>query len=392
MRVLLTGGGTAGHVNPALAIADVIRRNAPNSDIAFVGVRGGREEDLVPREGYPLYFVESVGFKRPLWNPKNLHALFVAKRSPNAPQTQKILDDFKPDVVIGTGGYASWPIMKAAAERGIPTAIHESNAQPGLTVKKLRKDVTRIWVNFEATQAALGYPGKTVYVGNPLRESYENISRVRARSFFGIPDDQIVVLSFGGSLGAEALNDAALEVMQNCGAMHPEVLHWHATGKRNYDAVRARFEELGLDRCPNCVILDYFYDMPYRMAAADLVISRAGAMTLSELANLGRAAILIPSPNVADDHQTVNASALAEANAAVMIPENALPDGMLTEAVMDLLSAPHRLRELQTNIRAFAGPDAGRLVWQEITAMLAGKPTSGENEKQKENEKKGQRK
>ena len=371
MRVLLTGGGTAGHINPALAIADIIRRNAPASTIAFVGVKGGREEDLVPREGYPLYFVESIGFTRPIWHPKNLRAFRMALRSPHAPETQKILDDFRPDLVIGTGGYACWPIMKAAAERGIPTAVHESNAKPGLAVKRLRKDVSRIWINFESTEATLGCPGKTRHVGNPLRQTYENISRKRARSFFGIPDDQIVVLSFGGSLGADALNDAALELMQNCGAMHPEVLHWHATGKRNYEALRTRFEEYGLDQSPNCRIFDYFYDMPYRMAAADLVISRAGAMTLSELAHLGRAAILIPSPNVADDHQTANATALADRNAAVLIPESALPDGTLTEAVMDLLSTPDRLRELQTNIREFAGPNAGYLIWQEILDLIS---------------------
>ena len=378
MRVLLTGGGTAGHINPALAIADIIRRNAPACEIAFVGVKGGREEDLVPREGYPLYYVESVGFARPIWHPKNLRALRLALRSPHAPETQKILDDFKPDIVIGTGGYACWPLMKAAAERGIPTAVHESNAQPGLAVKRLKKSVDRIWVNFEITKEKLGVPEKTKHVGNPLRECYESISRERARAHLGVSEDKIVLLSFGGSLGADAINDAALEVMQNCGALHPEVLHWHATGKRNYDATRSRFEEVGLDRSPNCCIFDYFYDMPYRMAAADLIISRAGAMTISELSRLGRAAILIPSPNVADDHQTANARALAEQNAAVLIPETALPDGTLTEAVVDLLSSPARIRELQTNIRQFSGPDAGQLIWQEIVAL-----TSNAKSKQK---------
>ena len=371
MRVLLTGGGTAGHINPALAIADVIRRNAPASEIAFVGVKGGREEDLVPREGYPLYYVESVGFARPIWRLKNLRALRLALRSPHAPETQKILDDFKPDLVIGTGGYACWPIMKAATERGIPTAVHESNAKPGLAIKRLKKQVDRIWVNFEVTQKELGVPDKTKRVGNPLRECYESISRERARAHLGVSQEQIVVLSFGGSLGADAINDAALEVMQNCGALHPEILHWHATGKRGYDATRSKFEELGLEQSPNCRIFDYFYDMPYRMAAADLIISRAGAMTISELSRLGRAAILIPSPNVVDDHQTANARALADQNAAVLIPESALPDGMLTEAVVDLLSSPARMRELQTNIHNFSGPDAGQLIWQEIVALTA---------------------
>lgn len=373
MRVLLTGGGTAGHINPALAIAEIIRRNAPASEIAFVGIKGGREEDLVPREGYPLYFVESIGFARPVWRPKNLRALRMAMRSPRAPETLAILDEFRPDLVIGTGGYACWPIMKAAADRGIPTAVHESNAKLGLAIRKLKRHVDRIWVNFESTEQEVGLPTKTKHVGNPLRESYESLTRERARAYLGIGDDRIVVLSFGGSLGSDALNDAALEFMQNCVAMHPEVVHWHAAGKRGYEALKSRFEEHGLDQSPNCRLFDYFYDMPYRMAAADLVISRAGAMTLSELAQLGKAAILVPSPNVVDDHQTANARALADRNAAVLIPETALSDGALTEAVIDLLSTRDRLRELQTNIHMFAGPDAGSLIWQEIVELTAKK-------------------
>lgn len=371
MRVLLTGGGTAGHINPALAIADLIRRNAPGSEIAFVGVRGGREEDLVPREGYPLYFVESVGFSRPLLSFKNLRALRLAIRSPHQAKTQQILDHFRPDIVIGTGGYACWPIVKAAAERGIPTAVHESNAKPGLTVKRLKKYVDRIWYHFESTGKEFGNSEKARRVGNPLRENFENIDRNRAREKYGIHSDQIVVLSFGGSLGADALNAAVLDLMKDCITMHPEVLSWHATGKRNYDSVRQTFEDLELYRSPNCCLFDYFYDMPFRMAAADLVICRAGAMTLSELAALGKPAILVPSPNVANDHQTANAKALAQRNAAVLIPERELQNGELTAAVTDLLTDPGRLYELKRNIRKYADRDAGKRIWREITELLS---------------------
>ena len=380
MRVLLTGGGTAGHINPALAIADLIRRNAPGSEIAFVGVRGGREEDLIPREGYPLYFVESVGFARPLFHPKNLRALHLAIHSPHREKTQKILNEFRPDIVIGTGGYACWPIMKAAAERGIPTAVHESNAKPGLTVKRLKRYVDRIWYNFESTGGELGNVEKARRVGNPLRENFESIDRRRAREKYGVLPGQIVVLSFGGSLGADALNDAALELMQNCVTMHPEVLHWHATGKRNYETVRTNFEDLELYRSPNCCLFDYFYDMPYRMAAADLVICRAGAMTLSELAKLGKAAILVPSPNVANDHQTANAKALSDRSAAVLVPEQELRNGALTEAVTDLLSNPGQMRELRTNIQKYADRETGKRIWQEITELIS----RGKTKKQKQ--------
>ena len=371
MRVLLTGGGTAGHINPALAIADLIRRNAPGSEIAFVGIRGGREEDLVPREGYPLFYVDSAGFSRPLFSPKNLRVLRQAVFSPFAKKTTAILDQFHPDVVIGTGGYACWPIMAAAARRRIPTAVHESNAIPGLTIKRLKNRVDRVWINFESTADALGSSDRILRVGNPLRESFGCTDRRQARERLGIPEDATVILSFGGSLGAEHVNTAVLELMHGFVSAQPRVIHFHAAGKRDFGRIRELASQMGLDGCPNCLLSDYFYDMPDRMAAADLVISRAGAMTLSELALTGKAAILIPSPYVADDHQTANARALAERGAAVLIPEASLAEGTLTETVRGLLANPGRMEAMRTNIRRFADPDAGERIWGEIVRMTS---------------------
>lgn len=369
MRVLLTGGGTAGHINPALAIADLIRRNAPGSEIAFVGIRGGKEEDLVPREGYPLFYVESSGFAKPIYSPKNLKVLWTALNSPYSKKTLEILDRFRPDIVIGTGGYACWPIMSAAARRGIPTAVHESNAVPGLAVKQLKNKVDRVWVNFEDTAAAIGKPDKTVRVGNPLRAGFGCSDRQQARKRLGIPDHSTVILSFGGSLGAEDVNVAVLELMRDFVASHPEILHFHAAGKRDYQRISERFEEYGLNRSENCCLTDYFYDMPDRMAAADLVISRAGAMTLSELAQTGKAAILIPSPYVAYDHQTSNARVLASREAAVLVPEASLANGALTETVRGLFSDPEQMERMRQNIRQFADADAGELIWKEILRL-----------------------
>lgn len=370
MRVLLTGGGTAGHINPALAIAETIRQNDPGAVIEFVGIRNGKEVDLVPREGYKLHFVHSMGIKRSL-SPSNIKALWTAYTSPKAKETQKILDDFHPDIVIGTGGYASWPIMKAAADRGIPTAVHESNAIAGLTVKQLQKYVDRIWVNFEKTVEELKYKNKAVRVGNPLRAQFGGISKESARRELGLKEGEMLLLSFGGSLGAENVNRAVLELMEKFTKEHPEIIHVHATGKRDFEEISKLFEEKGLHKHPNCRIVDYIYQMPVYMSAAELVISRAGAMTLSELAQMKKTSILIPSPNVVDQHQLKNAKALADANAAVLVEEKDFEKDALLLAVEALFSSPTKRMALQCNVEAFADRDANEHIWREIQQLIS---------------------
>lgn len=370
MRVLLTGGGSAGHINPALAIAETVKQNDPNATIAFVGIRNGKEEDLVPREGYPLHYVESMGIRRSL-SPKNIKALWLALTSPYSKQTNRILDGFQPDIVIGTGGYACWPIMAAAARRGIPTAVHESNALPGLAVRQLQGRVDRIWINFSKTAELLRKKEKTVQVGNPLRNGFGGLSKAEARKRLGISEDRFFILSFGGSLGAEEVNRAIVEMMQGFSARHPEILHVHATGKRDFAETNAGFQNAGLKECENCILLDYIYDMPLRMAAADLVISRAGAMTLSELALMQKTSILIPSPNVADNHQYLNAKTLADAGAAICLQESEFADGALTRIAEQLFEDANARASMEQAIRNFADPDANRRIWDEICALTA---------------------
>ena len=368
MRLLLTGGGTAGHINPALAIAETVKKNDPTAVIEFVGIQNGKEADLIPREGYSLHFVESMGIRRSL-SPANFKALWLALTSPYSKQTNQILDDFKPDIVIGTGGYACWPIMAAAARRGIPTAVHESNALPGLAVRRLQKKVDRIWINFSRTTELLRSKTKTVQVGNPLRNGFGGMSKSEARRSLGISEDRFLILSFGGSLGAEEVNRAVIEMMKKISAQHPEVLHVHATGKRDFEESMGLFRKEGLHEHSNCILMDYIYDMPVRMAAADLVISRAGAMTLSELALMKKACILIPSPYVADNHQYLNAKTLADADAAVLIEENTLKDGALTAAAQLLLRDGAQRKRMETSISAFADPNANRRIWDDILTL-----------------------
>lgn len=369
MRLLLTGGGTAGHINPALAIAETVKKNDPTAEIAFVGIQTGKEADLIPREGYPLYFVESMGIRRSL-SFSNIKAVWLALTSPYSHQTTKILDDFQPDIVIGTGGYACWPIMAAAARRKIPTAVHESNALPGLTVRRLQKKVDKIWTNFKKTSDMLKEKEKIVRVGNPLRGGFGDITREAAKKKLGIADGRLLLLSFGGSLGAENMNRAVIRVMREFSAEHPEVLHVHAAGKRDYAETKRLFCEAGLQAHSNCILLEYIYDMPLRMAAADLVISRAGAMTLSELALMQKAGILVPSPYVADNHQYLNAKTLADAGAAVLTEEKDLPDGALLQSVRTLLADPEARSKMEQKIGLFADRNANRRIWDEIQLLL----------------------
>lgn len=371
MRVLMTGGGTGGHVNPAIAIADTIKAHIPMAEIAFVGTKRGIENKLVPAAGYRLYHVDVRGFRRSL-SPANIRAAYLALTSPIA--AKKIIREFRPDVVIGTGGYVSWPLLVAASKLGVPSAVHESNAVPGLAVRRLVPYVDKIFVNFAITGEKLGAPQKTMHVGSPLRADFGEIKKEDARAKIGLPQNcDKYIVSFGGSLGAERVNKAMLDLMRDYLKEHPNIYCMHATGAAGYDETRAAFDAAGLDACKNIELTEYIYDMPIRMAAADLVISRSGAITLSELALAKKASILIPSPNVTDDQQYKNAKVLADAGAAVLVRESELDEGRMCREVSALLESPECMRKLEENIAAFAVPDANELIYKEIAALAGSK-------------------
>jgi UDP-N-acetylglucosamine--N-acetylmuramyl-(pentapeptide) pyrophosphoryl-undecaprenol N-acetylglucosamine transferase len=369
MRVLLTGGGSGGHVNPAIAIADTIRANQPDAEIAFVGVKGGKECDLVPRAGYPLYFVESQGIRRSL-SPSNIKALITAVTSPHSKQTKEILTNFKPDIVIGTGGYVCWPLLRAAAYAGIPTMVHESNCQPGLAVKMLQHSIDTILLNFQETQEYLQKKKKCVVVGNPLRGGFGAISKEVARKKLGIGEDEVLVLCSAGSLGSASINTAVLDMLRLLAPARPNTRFVLSAGVKNIESARALHREYELDRCPNVTVEDYIYDMPTQVAAADVVISRAGAMSLSEVARMGKACVIIPSPYVADNHQLRNATAMADREAALLVEEKDFSGGALPRAVISLLDEPDLRRKLEKNIRDFANADANRLIYERVVEAV----------------------
>ncbi|HCG67763.1 MAG TPA: undecaprenyldiphospho-muramoylpentapeptide beta-N-acetylglucosaminyltransferase [Clostridiales bacterium] len=371
MRVLMTGGGTGGHVNPAIAIADTIKEHIPSAEIAFVGTKRGIENKLVPAAGYKLYHVDVRGFRRSL-SLANIRAAFLAAVSPIV--AIKLVKEFKPDVVIGTGGYVSWPLLVAASKLGVPSAVHESNAVPGLAVRRLVPYVDKIFVNFAVTGETLGAPEKTMHVGSPLRTDFGTVTRREAREKLGLPDScRQYVVSFGGSLGAERVNSAVLDLMRDYLSKHPDIYCTHACGASGYEETHRQFEEAGLDKAANLELVEYIYDMPLRMAAADMVISRSGAITLSELAAAQKAAVLIPSPNVTDNQQYKNAKVFADAGGAVLIEEKDLTPERICSEVSAVLENPARMHRLEKNISAFAVPDSNERIYREIISLADGK-------------------
>ncbi len=368
MRVIMTGGGTGGHVNPAIAIANTIAENEPGSEILFVGTERGIENKLTKAAGYPIRHVKIAGFRRSL-SLKNIKAAYLAFVSPM--RAKKIVKDFKPDIVIGTGGYVCWPVLVAASKMGVPTAVHESNAFPGVAVRKLQHYVDRIWLNFAESEKYLTAKDKLLRVGNPLRGAFGTVERTEARKKLGIDGKyEHFILSFGGSMGAEKVNEACLGLMRDYVKEHPEIYHLHACGSIELEEATKMFREYGLDRCENVKLVEYIYDMPLQMEAADLVICRAGAMTVSELAMRKKPSVMIPSPNVTDNHQYKNAKALSDRGATVLIEESSLSGGTLENAVSELLSNDGKRAEMGEAVYSFSCADANKVIYGEIKKLV----------------------
>jgi len=369
MKVLLAGGGTAGHINPAIAIANTIKAHDKSAEIAFIGTKKGMENNLVAKAGYPLYHIEMRGLRRSLSlsNIKTAYYYFTAPI-----KAKKLLLNYKPDVVIGTGGYLSWPLLHAAAKLGIPTAVHESNAIPGKAVKMLEKDVDRIYINFPSTEQYFTETDKILCVGNPLITVPDTKAENDLREKLNIPaNTKKILLSFGGSLGAQRVNEEVLALMRDYTAHHPEIFHIHATGKIEYEDAMAMAKEYGIDNKPNIRLLEYIYDMPLWEKAADAVICRAGAMTIAEMALLGKACILIPSPNVVNNHQYENANGLAVAGAAIMHEEKDLSPETLISSVKSIFENSGISASLSRAIKEFAKPDAAEDIYKDLLLLTS---------------------
>lgn len=369
MRIIFAGGGTAGHINPAIAIANQIKKNIPDAEIAFIGTKRGMENNLVAKAGYPIHHIEIQGLHS-LISFSTIKTAYYFLTSPG--KAKKLIKEFQPDVVVGTGGYLSWPLLKAAYSMGVPCAVHESNAIPGRAVKMVEKMVDRIYINFPSTADAFEPTSqeKILCVGNPLICAPDLSGETDLRKKLQIPDTaKKIVLSFGGSLGAERVNEEILALMRDHIAKDPEIFHIHATGKIEYEAAMEKAKEYGLLDCPNIRLLEYIYDMPLWERIADVVICRAGAMTLAEMALLGKACIVIPSPNVAHNHQYENAKRLAEVGAAVMIEEKEISTELLSQSLSRILNDAAAAQAMRQMIQTFAHPDAADQIFADLQTL-----------------------
>jgi len=372
MNVLMTGGGTAGHVNPAIAIADTIKKKYPEAHIAFAASteRSDKAKELLSRTLYEeFYSIDICGMRSPVFHPGNVRTACLMAKSQM--QAKKLITKFKPDIIIGTGGYASWPLLAAGSRMGVPTLVHESNALPGKALMQVRGKVDRILVNFPEAAELFGQPDKTSVVGNHLLHGFHACDRAEARRKIDADGRyRYMVLAFGGSRGAMMVNRYVFEMIESMAKTHPDVLFVTATGKDYYEEYKEKYTKAGLYKLSNVRVSEYIYDMPVQMAAADIVISRAGAMTVSELALMGKAAILIPSPNVANDHQYKNAKALGDAGAALYARESEFADGGLESRVEELLASERKRAEMKERIAAFACTDANARILDEIEQLL----------------------
>jgi len=372
MRVLVCGGGTAGHVNPALAIADIILQNEPDSVIEYVGTEKGIEGTLVRKKGMVLHPIKVQGLRRSL-SPANIRVLMMAYSARK--ECKKMIRAFKPDVVIGTGGYVCWPVISAASSLNIPTVLHESNAEPGFAVKTLRNRADLILVNFEGTKQHLkGANALVKRVGMPVNPAFADRGEARRIAHISGSDTASrrvkKILSFGGSLGATTINQAVLKLMKDYVSVNPDVQIEHATGTREYESVKALFAEAGLDRFDNITLNEYIYDMPKKMKEADLVICRSGASTLAELGVAKKAAILIPSPHVTGDQQNKNAAELLSQNAAVVLKDADAMEKIVGVVKQLLEEDSAKMKELSDNISRFAFSDCDERIYSEIKSII----------------------
>lgn len=368
MHILFAGGGTAGHINPALAIAGYIREKHPDAHISYIGTPDKLEAKLVPEKGYNFRTIEVSGLKRSL-KPKDMikNVKAVSLAATASVNVRKILKELQPDVVVGTGGYVSGPVLSQAAKLGIKTAIHEQNAFPGVTTKMLAGKVDAVMLAMPEAQKYMKLKSKPYITGNPVRRELLNTSREVARKSLGL-DERPLLLSFGGSLGAKYIN-LAVEGLIEWHNNTKRFYHIHGTGKAGFETMKNDFKEKGIVLSEEVDVREYIKNMNECMAAADLVISRAGAITLSEITAMGKPAILIPSPYVAENHQFHNAMTLKRAGAAEIIEEKDLTAEKLIETVEGLIENKPRLERMSSAAKKIAITDANERIYEVIMKL-----------------------
>lgn len=373
LRVLLAGGGTAGHVNPALAIAEIIKNHYADAEICFAGNPNKLEARLVPKAGYKFEPIQVEGFQRKINAnniKRNFHAVGCLLKSGS--RAKEIIKTFKPDIVIGTGGYVSGPILKEAASMGIKTAIHEQNAFPGVTNKILSKRADAVMLTVEAAKQYLPCTDHVTVTGLPVRNAFDHMTRTQAREKLGFSQTDVCVLSTGGSLGARVLNEHVAKLLKWYQDNDVNVYHIHSYGTyEGYKDFVTKLGEQGVKiKDNNHLIIKDYIDMPLAMAAADLVISRCGAASLAEIEAVGRASILIPSPMVAENHQYYNGMVLQNAGAGVVIEEKDLTDELFIETVKSFIDDKEKIKTSAENALKLNVADTDKRIFNVLEPLI----------------------
>ena len=363
MKVIFAGGGTGGHINPAISIADYTKAHDENFEALFIGTKNGLETKLVPKAGYKIEYIDIEGFSR-----KNMlkNVKVAAKLISSKAKMKKLIKNFKPDCIVCTGGYVSGPVTMAAKAMKIPSLIHEQNVYPGLTVRGSENYVDYLALSFDETVNHMKNKSKCVVTGNPIRTEILEADKEKSRAKLGITEP--FVLIFGGSLGADKINDNVIKILNRISEENKITLLF-GTGDRNYEKIMTRIKEDKITLGDNVKIVPYIDNMAECMAAADLVVSRAGAITVSEIAALGKPSILIPSPNVVRNHQEQNAREFEKNGAAALIVESELTDEVLYNKIMSMVTDTAALDKMSSNLKAMAKTDALEQIYELMLKM-----------------------
>ena len=369
MKVVIAAAGTAGHINPGLAIANKIKQEEPKSEITFIGTTRGLENDLVPRAGFKLKTIDAYGLSKKL-TIENIKKMYKTLKGYG--EAKKILKDLKPDIVIGTGGYICGATILAAHNLKIPTMLHESNSFPGKAVKMLAKKTDIILISFEDAKERIPNAKKIVHTGTPVKikkQEYTNSQIEKIKKELGLNNEKPLVLIFGGSQGAQKINEAIMGIIKN--KLNKEYQIIWATGPKQYDIIKEKLEDanININYIENTKIVPYIYNMEEIMNVSDLIVSRSGAMTITEIANLAKPSILVPLPNVSGDHQMYNAKVLANKNAAIIIKNDELNTVDLNTKIKEIVLIKNKKEEMGKNAFKVSTKNVEEKIWQEIKEL-----------------------
>lgn len=370
MKVVIAAAGTGGHINPGIAIANKIKEEQKGSEIVFIGTTRGLENDLVPRAGYELKTIDAYGLSKKI-SIENIKKMY--KTYKGLGQAKRILEEFKPDIVIGTGGYICGAVITAANKLGIPTILHESNAFPGKAVKMLAKKVDTILVSFEDAKDRIKNANKIVCTGTPIKiqkKRYNLNQRDKIIKECGLDNTKPIVLVYGGSQGAQKINEALIEIIENKLNKVYQVI-W-ATGPKQYDVIKEKLEDknININLIPNMKIMPYIYNMEEIMNISDLIVARSGAMTITEISSLEKASILIPLPNVSNNHQLYNAKVLENVKAAKIIENDMLKGKLLNSTINEIVLNKDAFEEMGKNASKVSIKNTKEKIYEQILELV----------------------